>query len=111
VIGDLNDTPDSDPLAPLMGTCGLTDVLECSAGPPAECRWTYRFEGEFNQIDYILVSKPLAASVTAAGIERRGMPPEALAGSNASVQPFPGITSWRNAGSDHAAVFADFDLA
>ncbi len=110
VLGDLNDTPDSDPLSPLIGMAGLTDVLASSAGPPADRRWTYRFEDEFNQIDYILVSEPLAAAVTGAGIERRGMPPEALDGSNASVQPFPGITSWRNAGSDHAAVFADFNL-
>ena len=111
VLGDLNDTPDSDPLSPLIGMHGLTDVLASSAGPPADRRWTYRFEDEFNQIDYILVSKPLAAAVTGAAIERRGMPPEALDGSNASVQSFPGITSWRNAGSDHAAVFADFNLS
>ena len=111
VVGDLNDTPGSDPLSPLIGMAGLIDVLASSAGPPAGRRWTYRFEDEFNQIDYILVSEPLAAAVTGAGIERRGMPPEALDGSNASVQPFRGITSWRNAGSDHAAVFADFHLS
>ena len=111
VLGDLNDTPASDPLSPLMGMAGLTDVLASCVGPPADGRWTYRFKDDFNQIDYILVSEPLAAAVTGAGIERRGMPPEALDGSNASVQPFRGITSWRNAGSDHAAVFADFNLS
>lgn len=110
VLGDLNDTPDSDPLSPLIDMAGLADVLASPVGPPADRRWTYRFEDEFNQIDYILVSGPLAAALTGAGVERRGMPPEALNGSNAGVQSFPGITSWRNAGSDHAAVFADFNL-
>ena len=111
VLGDLNDTPDSDPLSPLIGMSGLTDVLESSVGLPANRRWTYRYKNEFNQIDYILVSEPLAVAVTGAGVERRGMPPETLDGSNASVRPFEGITSWRNAGSDHAAVFADFNLS
>lgn len=110
VLGDLNDTPDSDPLSPLTGMAGLTDVLSSAAGPPADRRWTYRFGNDFNQIDHILVSEPLAAALTGAGIERRGMAPETLDGSNAGVQSFPGITDWRNAGSDHAAVFADFDL-
>ena len=111
VLGDLNDTPNSDPLSPLTGMAGLSDVLASSVGPPADCRWTYRFENEFNQIDYILVSKPLAVAMTGAGVERRGMPPETLDGSNAGVRPFRGITSWRDAGSDHAAVFADFNLS
>jgi len=110
VLGDLNDTPESDPLSPLMDMAGLTDVLASPRGPAADRRWTYRFRNEFNQIDYILASDPLAAALTRADVERRGMPPEALDGSNAGVESFPGITSWRNAGSDHAAVFADFDL-
>ncbi len=110
VLGDLNDTPESDPLSPLMSMAGLTDVLASPVGPQADRRWTYRFGDEFNQIDYILISGPLAAALTDAGVERRGMPPEALEGSNAGLQSFPGITNWRNAGSDHAAVFADFNF-
>lgn len=110
VLGDLNDTPESDPLSPLLSLPGLTDVLASPAGPAAGSRWTYRFRDDFNQIDYILASAPLAAALTHAGVERRGMPPETLAGSNAGVSSFPGITGWRNAGSDHAAVFADFEL-
>ena len=110
VLGDLNDTPDSDPLSPLMTKDGLSDVLASPVGPAADARWSYRFRNEFNQIDYLLVSDPLAAVLTSAGLERRGMPPEALNGSNAGVQSFPTIQNWRNAGSDHAAVFADFEL-
>lgn len=110
VLGDLNDTPESDPLSPLMTLDGLTDALASPVGPPEDARWSYRFRNEFNQIDYLLVSDPLAAALTSAGLERRGMPPQALEGSNAGVQSFPTIQNWRNAGSDHAAVFADFEL-
>lgn len=110
VMGDLNDTPDSDPLSPLIGVANLSDVLASPQGPAADARWSYRFQNQFEQIDYLLVSEPLRAALTGAGLERRGMPPEALAGSNAGVQSFPTIQNWRNAGSDHAAVFADFQL-
>ncbi len=110
VLGDLNDTPESDPLSPLMDLRGLTDVLASRYGPPEDQRWTYRYEDEFNQIDYILVSDPMADALMNVGIERRGMAPEALEGGNPSVRPFRGIDNWRNAGSDHAAVFADFDF-
>ena len=110
VLGDLNDTPDSDPLASLLNMDGLTDVLSSNLGPPPDQRWTYRFRNEFNQIDYILVSGPLAGELVEVGIERRGMPPEALEGSNAGVNSFDGITSWRDAGSDHGAVYAEFEL-
>lgn len=110
VLGDLNDTPDSDPLSPLLAMNGLNDVLASPVGPAPDQRWSFRFNNEFNQIDYVLVSEPLAAVLTNAGLERRGMPPQALAGSNAGVQSFPSVDNWRNAGSDHAAVFADFEL-
>ena len=110
VLGDLNDTPNSAPLSPLMKMARLTDVLADAKGPPKDRRWTYRYKNQFNQIDYILVSKPLAGELKAAGIERRGMAPEDLAGSNAGVTSFQGIKSWHNAASDHAAVFADFVL-
>lgn len=110
VLGDLNDTPDSDPLSPLFEMTELSDVLAEAAGPPAGERWSYRFENDFNQIDHILVSEPLRAVLTNAGLERRGMPPEALAGGTPAITAFSTIDNWRNAGSDHAAVFADFTL-
>ena len=110
VLGDLNDTPNSDPLSPLMSMANLSDVLAAPEGQPANERWSYRYKDEFNQIDYLLVSDPLIASLQGTGLERRGMPPEALNGSNAGIQSFPTIQNWRNAGSDHAAVFADFTL-
>ena len=39
VLGDLNDTPRSDPLSPLMHMAELTDVLATPEGPPTDQRW------------------------------------------------------------------------
>jgi hypothetical protein len=73
-------------------------------------RWTYR---DKSQLDYLLVSKPLADAMTVAGIERRGMfEADRLTKSlaNGRVQPFPSVTSDTNDASDHAAVWAEFRL-
>ena len=107
VAGDLNDTPDSTPLAPLLGLPDLHDVLELQFGSTMSDRWTYKYKNELNQIDYLLVSKPLKDAFQQAGIERRG-----IHGINAVTgeTPFPSVTSWTTAASDHGAIWADFDL-
>lgn len=107
VAGDLNDTPNSAPLRTLMSTPGLTDVLELHFPDPAD-RWTYHYNSN-QQIDYLLVSEPMREAFSEAGVERRGMAGVANH-SNGEIQPFPGVTNSRNAASDHAAVWADFDL-
>ncbi|MEO1798316.1 MAG: endonuclease/exonuclease/phosphatase family protein, partial [Pseudomonadota bacterium] len=109
VLGDLNDTPASDPLSPLLSMPALTDALELE-GLPDAARWSYVYEGRAQQIDYILISDGLRGSFRSAGLERRGMPPEYLAGQTPTVSAFPTIDNWRNAGSDHAAIFADFEI-
>ncbi len=110
VLGDLNDTPQSWPLQPLTQHSDLSDVLHSSAGPAAGRRWTYNYRGQLNQIDFILASKPLYRKLVSAGVERRGMSPDDLAGTNAGVSSFHGIKNWRDAASDHGAVYADFDI-
>jgi endonuclease/exonuclease/phosphatase family metal-dependent hydrolase len=109
VAGDFNDEPSSAPLRTLLGTKGLTDVLGKQFPDPKE-RWTYR---DKSQIDYLLVSAPLAKAMTAAGVERRGLFEAAkltadLAGG--PVQAFETVTSDTTDASDHAAVWAEFDL-
>jgi endonuclease/exonuclease/phosphatase family metal-dependent hydrolase len=69
VAGDFNDGPQSAPLTTLLRTKNLTDVLAKQFPDPRE-RWTYR---DKSQLDYLLVSKPLADAMTVAGIERRGL--------------------------------------
>jgi endonuclease/exonuclease/phosphatase family metal-dependent hydrolase len=106
VMGDFNDTPTSNPLKPLM-SIGLHDVLALQFANPTD-RWTYFFNGK-EQIDYILVSEALRQTFVEAGVERRGIA-EVAHHTNGQIQPFPGVTSWRNAASDHAAVWAKFSL-
>ncbi|HMP01638.1 MAG TPA: endonuclease/exonuclease/phosphatase family protein [Gemmatales bacterium] len=112
VMGDLNDVPDSQPLAPLKALGGLHDVFDV-AGTPADDRWTYYYgrapvAQRRTQIDYILVSEALRSKVSNVQVHRRGMSAVAE-GKIPGLEPFPGMNSWKNAASDHAAVTADLD--
>lgn len=49
VLGDLNDTPDSETLAPLFQS-----MRDASLGIPAEKRWSFEWSGRKQQIDYVL---------------------------------------------------------
>ena len=107
VAGDLNDRPESAPLAGLLRTTNLVDVLARQFADPRE-RWTHR---DKSQIDYLLVSKPLADAMTTAGVERRGLFEADKLTRNLPTGPiraFPSVTSDTNDASDHAAVWAEF---
>jgi endonuclease/exonuclease/phosphatase family metal-dependent hydrolase len=99
VAGDLNDTPDSDPLSPLLGVANLHDIV---AELPENDRFTHIFGNEKSQIDYLLVSTPLKSKLDSVTIERRGM--------FKFPGHFPSVTSEGTAASDHAAVVAQFAL-
>lgn len=110
VAGDLNDEPKSAPLAPLVKTPGLHNVFDIVERPEND-RWTYYYgaDKQYNTIDYLFVSTALSKFVTDAGLERRGMYNlEKLTGG--AEKPFDGITGWKLGASDHAAIWADFDL-
>lgn len=113
VTGDLNDTPDSAPLKPLMDVGNLYDVLALQFPSDYEKRWTYHYRS-FEQIDYILVSKPLKDRFVKAGVERRGIYDlKNLTSGDPTIDDetqYPSVTHWTNAASDHGAVWADFDL-
>jgi endonuclease/exonuclease/phosphatase family metal-dependent hydrolase len=108
IAGDFNDTPDSRPLAPLLGDG--SDLKDISAHPSFDDGGrpgTYGNSTRSNKIDYILLSPALFAKVTAGGIDRRGV----WGGRNGTLWPiFPEITSAHQAASDHAAIWADVDL-
>ena len=108
VAGDMNDTPDSDPMKPLLNVPNLFDVLELEFGSDAAQRWTYRYSGQNNQIDFILVSKPLKNAFKKAGVERRGI--WGIETIIPGVQPFPSGTKKTHAASDHGAVWAEFNF-
>ncbi len=108
VAGDMNDTPGSDPLSPLFDNPGLHDVLEVAGVDPAR-RWTYHYRSN-EQIDHVLVSTALRPHVAAAGVDRSGIA-EVADHSGGTERPMAGITGWRNAASDHGAVWVDLSIA
>lgn len=103
VAGDLNGSPTSAPLKPLLTTPGLFDVLKSPLhrGPS----WTYH-DGRL-QIDYLLVSRPLFERIREVGIERRGLFHKTNFGGK--FPHFPEVTDEVTQASDHAAVWAEFE--
>jgi predicted extracellular nuclease len=99
VGGDFNDTPDSDPISPLKEVAHLKDVLDWSGFTGT--RNTYHTGRD--QIDYLLVSKPLFEAIQEVGIERRGI-------FKRGNESFSEVTSKATQASDHACVWATFEL-
>jgi predicted extracellular nuclease len=108
VVGDFNDTPDSDPLQPLLAEgSDLQDIFVHpqfqSDGRPG----TFGNGAKSSKIDYILLSPALFARVTTAGILRKGV----WGGKNGTLFPhYSEMTKPIHAASDHAAIWADIDL-
>lgn len=106
VAGDLNDTPGSDSLKPLLAETDLRD-----AGTHEDFAWGER-TGTYgtgnDQFDYLLLSPALYKVVRAGGVNRRGVwhgprvknPWEML----------PTLAAEDEAASDHAAIWVDLDL-
>lgn len=108
VIGDFNDTPDSDPMVPLLKSgSDLTDIFDhanfVSDGRPG----THGNGAKGAKLDYLLLSPALAGRLGRAGVERRGV----WGGKNGDLFPhYPEITAPVHAASDHAALWADIDV-
>ncbi|MEW2395894.1 endonuclease/exonuclease/phosphatase family protein [Streptomyces sp. NPDC046862] len=104
VAGDLNDHPESEPIALLLDT-GLRDAMSHPAyrGVPGTYAPCDKAE---HKIDYLLFPPPLWHRVQHVGLETRGIfwtpPPE--------IKHFDEVNSKVNAASDHAALYADLDL-
>lgn len=109
VAGDLNDTPDSDPLAPLLAD---TDLVDIAAVPGIEFSdggrpGTFANGTASQKIDYVLVSPGLADRVIGGGVFRKGV----WGGKNGDLfEHFDTITRPAEAASDHAAIYADIRL-
>lgn len=110
VAGDFNELPKSDSLSPLLKLPGLRNAFDKL--PATEDRWTHRDDAipsKNDQIDYLLVSDALWPRLDQVKIERRG-----IWGNTKKVRekypPLPTVTGDTSAASDHAAVWADFDL-
>jgi len=108
VVGDLNDTPDSAPLRPLLARTDLRDVSEhpqfSGDGRPG----TYGNGTASQKIDYVLLSPALFARTVGGSVFRKGV----WGGKNGTLFPhYDTMTSAAHAASDHAALYADLDVA
>lgn len=107
VIGDLNDTPASAPLAPLVAGGLLQDAYDHPSFDNGGFAGTYGSCTASNKIDYLFLSADLHARVTAGGVIRTGMWP--------GVRPrkwdvYPSLEKEIHAASDHAALWVDLDI-
>lgn len=108
VLGDLNNPPGDGPLAPLLGNGGPRDIQEHDAFRSDGRSGTWKNGTERNRLDYLLLSPELWARVQAGGIERRGV----WGGTHGTLFPhLPEIGGEEEAASDHAALWAEIDLA
>ena len=74
ILGDLNDTPDSNPLQPLLSGTNLKDISEHPTFDAGEFpgKGTFGLGNDSNKIDYLLLSPSLFARITACGLFRKG---------------------------------------
>jgi endonuclease/exonuclease/phosphatase family metal-dependent hydrolase len=106
LIGDLNDTPDSAPLAPLR-QCTLKDAFTHPSFDDGGFPGTFGLGNAGNKIDYLFLSPKLFDKVQRGGVFRKGAWP--------GVRPkrwetYPELTKPEQAASDHAAVWVDLDI-
>jgi endonuclease/exonuclease/phosphatase family metal-dependent hydrolase len=107
VLGDFNDTPESQALKSLLKDTDLRDVAEHPAFDPG----SYKGKGTFgtgtnsNKIDYLLLSPALYARVKACGLFRMGAWP------GTAVKPrwevYPELKKLEHAASDHHLIWVD----
>jgi endonuclease/exonuclease/phosphatase family metal-dependent hydrolase len=108
VVGDLNDTPDSDPLQSLLSDgSDLKDISEHpqfqSDGRPG----TFGNGTASNKIDYVLLSPALFERVVTGGVWRKGV----WGGTHGTLFPhYEEMEKPAHAASDHAAIWADINL-
>lgn len=108
VVGDFNDTPNSDPLKPLLDDTDLKDIFVHPQFDDGGRPGTFGTCSASNKIDYLLLSPALFNRVTSGGVFRKGI----FAGANGTIFPhFDEIKKPIHSASDHAAVFADIDMS
>lgn len=107
VIGDLNDTPDSDAITTLTQGGLLKDAWEHPSFDNGGHKGTYGSSTASNKIDYLLLSDALYKTIKAGGVIRKGMWP--------GTRPkkwdvYDTVKKPIHAASDHAALWVDLDI-
>ena len=105
---DFNDTPDSEPLAPLLQQGSeLRDVSESQVYQSDGRPGTYGNGSKSEKIDYILLSPELFTRVGKAGVFRKGV----WGGKNGDLwEHYDNMTDPVHAASDHAAIWAELNV-
>jgi endonuclease/exonuclease/phosphatase family metal-dependent hydrolase len=114
VLGDFNDWPrePGDPPGPLAPLLDATDLKDITAHPsftpdPNHRPGTFENGTRQQKFDYLLLSPALFTRVTGGAIFRKGV----WGGTNGTLFPhYPTMTRKVEQASDHAAIYADFDL-
>ena len=107
VLGDLNDAPDSDALAPLLADTDLRDAANHPAFDDGGRPGTFKDGHARDKLDYILLSPKLYERMSQGGIWRRGV----WGGKNGTLwEIYPEITNASHASSDHAALWCDIEF-
>lgn len=116
ILGDLNDTPDSEPLQPLLTGTDLRDVsvhprfevgeFNVPASNTSRGIGTFGLGNDNDKIDFLLLSPALFDRVTAAGLFRKGAWP----GSRPRRwEVYDELTEKIHVASDHHLIWAEID--
>ena len=108
IVGDLNDTPTSEPLAPLLADTNLRDISTHPAFDFGPRRGTFRGGNETSKLDYVLLSPPLFALATGGAVFRKGVWHGPRTENPWEI--YDTMTAEVHAASDHAAIYADVDV-
>jgi endonuclease/exonuclease/phosphatase family metal-dependent hydrolase len=108
IVGDLNDHPLSDALAPLLIDTDLRDISTHPVFETDHRLGTFRGGNLREKFDYVLLSPGLFARARGGGIFRRGVYRGPRTRDPWDV--YPTLTAAVHEASDHAAIYADLDL-
>jgi endonuclease/exonuclease/phosphatase family metal-dependent hydrolase len=108
IIGDFNDSPDSEALKPLLKGSGLVDISSHPKFKFGERAGTFQGGGAKDKIDYILCSPALFKKAKGGAVFRDGVwhGPRV----KAPWKMYETMKTQTDAASDHAAIFGDFDI-
>jgi endonuclease/exonuclease/phosphatase family metal-dependent hydrolase len=109
VVGDFNDTPQSDALSPLLQEgSSLKDIWSLQSFDDGGRPGTHGDCGASAKLDYILLSPALAQKAAGAGVMRKGM----WGGQNGTLWVhYPEVLGPKDVASDHAALWVDLDVS